>query len=290
MRIDPRTLGYALAFLSAAAGAARYNCAVFAKGDGISYIPFLALSLVVGVLCSAVHVTVRDGAKGFVPLRGRWRSALLYGTLMAITTLCHFLALHYLNETVMTSLSQTGILITVALAVWLLGERFTRTEWLATAVICGGVFLFRPWEAVRLKGFLVIMAGVWAGALATIGAKRWVQGVPPRTLMLWRNVVALAVVGTYASFLPAPRLTAAGAAAVVAAGVLGPYLHGLFFLQSLERIEAAKASLTSRIQPAIVFLLSWLLLGRHPGGQDLVSAAVLVAGTLWLALARPRSP
>lgn len=287
MRIDARSLGYLLAFASAVAGAARYNLAVFAEEKGFEYVPFLALALAVGVLCSTVHVTVRDGRKGFVPLKGRWRHAFLYGALMAISTLCHFLALRYLNETVMTSLSQTSILLTIALAVWLLGERFTGMEWAATGVICCGVFLFRPWDGLRLHGFLVIMAGVWAGALATVGAKRWVQGIPPRTLMLWRNAVALAVVGAYTLFLPAPRLTAATVAAAVAAGIVGPYLHGLFFLQSLERIDAAKASLTNRIQPVIVFLLSWWFLGHLPERKDILSAALLVAGTVWLALARP---
>ena len=236
-------------------------------------------------------MAVRDGGRGFVPLAGRWKQALLYGVLMGWGTLAHFLALEDLNEVAVTGLSQTSILLTVALAVWLLGERFTLVEWAATAVIFAGVFLFRPWEAVRLKGFLILMSGVLAGAFSTIGAKRWVAGVPPRVLMVWRNAVALVLVGTWAAFGERPVLTLPAILACAAAGVMGPWLHGLFFLQALERIDASKASLMNRVQPAIVFLISWLALARIPSAADTGSAALLVAGTVWLAAARrPRRP
>jgi drug/metabolite transporter (DMT)-like permease len=280
--------GYLLAFLSAAAGAVRFNLAVFAKRQGLDFVPFLAYSLVVGLLCCTVHVGIRDGPRGFVPLRGRWRQALLYGVLMGWSTLSSFITLRYLNETVMTSLAQTSVLVTIALAVWLLGERFTRTEWVATAVICGGIFLFRPWDVGNLKGMLILMSGVLAAAFANVGAKRWVQGTPPRVLMVWRNAVALCVVGVYALTLPAPRFTVAAAVACAAAGVLGPFLHGLFFLQALERVDAAKAVLMGRVQPAIVFLISWIFLSRLPATNEIVSAAFLVAGTVWLAAARQK--
>jgi drug/metabolite transporter (DMT)-like permease len=286
--VDRRGLGYLLALLSAVAGAVRYNLAVFANERGFEFVPFLAYALAVGLLCSTAHVALRDGPKGFLPLRGRWRFALLYGVLMGWSTLSHFLALRFLNEVVMTSLFQTVVLVTIALAVWLLGERFTRTEWIATAVICAGIFLFRPWSVGNVKGLLVVLSGILAAAFANVGAKRWVQGTPPRVLMVWRNFVALCLVGTYVFFLPAPTPTLAAILACVVAGIVGPYLHGLFFLQALERIDAAKAVLMGRVQPVIVFLLSWILLSRLPRGNEIASAAFLVAGTLWLAAARQR--
>jgi drug/metabolite transporter (DMT)-like permease len=76
-------------------------------------------------------------------------------------------------------------------------------------------------------------------------------------------------------------------AAVIACGLLGPYLHGLFFLQALEHISASRASLMGRVQPVIVFITSWLLLARLPERNDLVSAAVILVGTVWLVLVRP---
>ena len=74
----------------------------------------------------------------------------------------------------------------------------------------------------------------------------------------------------------------------VATGVFGPYLHGLLFLQALERIDAAKAALMNRVQPAIVFVLSWLLLSRLPETDEIYSAAFLVVGCGWLAMSRSR--
>ena len=289
MKLRVSTAGYLLALASAAAGAVRYNLAVFANPRGFEYVPFLAYALAVGVVCSTIHVFARDGLRGLVAMRGRWLQGLLYGLLMAAGTLSHFVALEYLNETVVASLSQTSILLTIALAVWLLGERFTGMEWVGAGIICVGVFLFRPWEIHNLRGFLILMAGVLGGSLATIGAKRWVQGVPPRVLMLWRNTVALAVVGTYTLLhYERPTITLATGAACVATGIMGPYLHGLFFLQALERIDAAKASLMNRVQPAIVFLLSWWLLDRLPGVAERWSALLLVLGCGALALSRPK--
>lgn len=286
MRLSRQSVGFLLAFGSAATGAIRYNFAVYAKNHGFDYEPFLFFMLVVGVVCCAIHVMVRDGARGFVPLKGKWRHALLYGVLMAWGTLSHFVALNFLNETVMSSLAQTSILLTIALAVWLLGERFTWKEAVATLVICAGVFLFRPWDVDNLEGFVILMGGVLGTSIATVGAKRWVVGVPPRVMMLWRNAVALVVVGAWWLSHYAPvRVTWETALACLAAGVFGPYLHGLFFLQALERIDAAKASLTSRVQPVIVFLVSWAFLARVPELRDGISAALLVAGTMGLVLA-----
>jgi drug/metabolite transporter (DMT)-like permease len=105
-------------------------------------------------------------------------------------------------------------------------------------------------------------------------------------MMVWRNTVALAVVGVWWRSHQVPLVvTWKAALACLAAGVFGPYLHGLFFLQALERIDAAKASLTSRVQPVIVFLVSWTFLARVPELRDGVSAALLVIGTMGLVLA-----
>ena len=83
MRLRVSTIGYLLALASAVAGAVRYNLAVYAKGHGFDYVPFLAYALAVGVLCSAIHVFAKDGLRGLVTMRGRWLPGLLYGLLMA---------------------------------------------------------------------------------------------------------------------------------------------------------------------------------------------------------------
>ena len=287
---DPRTVGYVLAVGSAATGAVRFNLAVYARGHGFTLVWFLFGALIVGILCSGTHVIVKDGLNGFGTFRGKRTHALLYGLLMAWSSLSHFLALDYINEVVMSSLAQTSILVTIGLAVWLLGERFTAAEWAAAAVICFGMFAFRPWSGdLRTTGFLMVMSGVVAGSFATIGAKRWVVGIPPQVLMVWRNVVAFVVVGIYILVrgTALPEVTFWTLTACVAAGILGPYLHGLFFLQALQRVDAAKAALMGRIAPVVVFFVSWAFLSRVPELGDTLGAAVLLAGVLWLAAVRP---
>jgi drug/metabolite transporter (DMT)-like permease len=91
------------------------------------------------------------------------------------------------------------------------------------------------------------------------------------------------------AFRGAPTITPATALACVATGVLGPYLHGLLFLLALVHVDAGKASLMNRVQPAVVFVLSWLLLGKVLGTNDLASAALIVLGVAALTLARRRS-
>ena len=290
---DPRTVGYLLAAGSAATGAVRFNLAVYARSHGFTLVWFLFGALIVGIFCSGIHVVRKDGLSGSGTFQGKRAHALLYGLLMAWSSLSHFLALDYINEVVMSSLAQTSILVTIGLAVWLLGERFTAAEWAAAGVICAGIFVFRPWAGdLRTTGFLIVMSGVLAGAFATIGAKRWVVGTPPRVLMVWRNVVAFVVVGIYilARGTPLPEVTFWTLMACIAAGILGPYLHGLFFLQALERVDAAKAALMSRIAPVIVFLVSWTLLNRVPELEDTLGAGVLLVGVLWLAAVRPTAP
>jgi drug/metabolite transporter (DMT)-like permease len=283
-------LGYLLAFGSAAAGALRYNLAVWANVEyGFDYVNFLAWALLIGVVASGLHVLRTNGWKGFMPLKGRLHHALLYGILMGWSTLAHFLALESLNETAMTSLGQTGILVSLGLAAWLLHERLTKQEWLATLVILAGVFLFRPWEAGNRTGFLILMSGVVCGSLASTGAKRWVEGTSPQVLMVWRNLVAFVLVfaATFTLEKPVPVFETPTIVACVLTGLLGPYLHGLFFLQALQYISASRASLMGRVAPVIVFLVSYLVMDRTPTGAELGSAAVLTIGTFWLIRARP---
>ena len=290
MSAKHQELGYLLAFGSAAAGAVRFNLAVFAKVEyGFDYVSFLAYALLVGVVASGIHVLRTAGWKGFMPLRGHLHHALLYGVLMGWSTLAHFLALDSLNETAMTSLGQTGILISLGLAAWLLHERLTRQEWIATLVILAGVFLFRPWEAGHRTGFLILISGVVCGSLASVGAKRWVQGTSPEVLMVWRNLVAFVLVFCAALVMnrPKPVFEAPTVVACVLTGILGPYLHGLFFLQALQYISASRASLMGRVAPVIVFAISYFVLNRIPSDKELASAAVLTIGTFWLIWARP---
>ena len=288
MKLDRQSVGYLLAFGSAAAGALRFNLAVYAEGYGFEYIPFLAYALAVGLIASSAHVLVKDGPKGFKPVSGKFHHALLYGVLMGWSTLAHFLALRFLNETTMTSLGQSGILISLFLAAVILHERLTRPELYATAVIVVGMFLFKPWEAGNRTGFLILMSGIACGSLASVNAKRWVTGTPPRILMVWRNLVAFGMVLAYTVGEPSPQITVATAIACIATGILGPYLHGLFFLQALERISASRATLMGRVQPVIVFLTSWIFLSRLPVRNDLISAGVILVGTVWLVLVRPQ--
>ena len=284
--------GYLLAFGSAAAGAVRYNLAVFAKVEyRFDYVAFLAYALLVGLVASGVHVVLREGWRGFVPLKGRIHHALLYGALMGWSTLAHFLALDYLNETLMTSLGQTGILVSLGLAAWLLHERLSRQEWAATLVILVGVFVFKPWQAGHRTGFLILTSGVVCGSLASVGAKRWVQGTSPQVLMVWRNLVAFVLVLSAALLLnrSAPVFQTETAVACVLTGILGPYLHGLFFLQALQYISASRATLMGRVQPVIVFAVSYLVLSRAPARAETLSALVLTLGTFWLIWARPKT-
>jgi drug/metabolite transporter (DMT)-like permease len=286
--INRSNIGYVLAFGSAAAGALRYNLAVFAnESAGFDYVQFLVYALAVGLIASSIHVAVKDGWRGFMPLRGRLHHALLYGVLMGWSTLAHFLALEHLNETTMTSLAQLGILFSLGLAAWLLKERLTGKEWIGAIVIFAGMFLFRPWEAANRTGFAILMSGVLAGTLASTGAKVWVKGTTPRVLMVWRNLVALILVYAFSLGRSRPEFTPGIVVAVVATGILGPYLHGLFFLMALKHIAASRASLMGRVQPVIVFLVSLVFLSRVPSGKEIASAMLLTLGTFWLIRSRP---
>jgi len=287
-RIDGHALGYLLAFGSAAAGALRYNLAVLADQQyGFEYIPFLAWALVVGLIASTIHVVARDGFKGLKPVSGKFHHAVLYGLLMGWSTLAHFLALRTLNETTMTSLGQSGILISLIFAALLLGERLTRPELYATAVIIVGMFLFKPWDPGHRDGFAILMSGLVCGSLASVKAKQWITGTTPRVLMVWRNLIAMILVFWFNIGGPTPKFTTPAVIACIACGLLGPYLHGLLFLKALGHISASRASLMGRVQPVIVFVTSWLLLSRLPARSDLISAGVILLGTVWLVVVRP---
>ncbi len=90
-------MGYLLALGSAATGAVRFNLAVYAKSHGFTLVWFLFGALIVGILCSGAHVIVKDGFGSSGTFRGKRTHALLYGLLMAWSSLSHFLALEHRN-------------------------------------------------------------------------------------------------------------------------------------------------------------------------------------------------
>ncbi|TCK24460.1 DMT family transporter [Pseudonocardia endophytica] len=183
----------------------------------------------------------------------------------------------------------TALLVNVApvlvavLAGLLLGEGFPRRLLIGVAVALAGVVVITVATSTGRADATGVLLGLLAAVLyasSATGQKRLLSRVDALT-MTWMGCVA----GTAATLPWAPSLVTAVATAPSSATLTVLYL-GLFptavaFLcwgYALSRTSAGRLAATTYAVPAIVVLLSWLLLAEVPVPLALAGGALCVAG------------
>jgi drug/metabolite transporter (DMT)-like permease len=165
----------------------------------------------------------------------------------------------------------------------LLGEGFPRRLLLGLGVAFLGVALIAAtsWTGQGdVVGVLLALAAAVLYALGATSQKVLLTHVDALTLT-WVGALA----GTVVLLAYAPRLTAEVAAAparsVLAVVYLGVFPTGVAFLTwgyALSRTSAGRLAVTTYASPAIVVLLSWLVLAEVPAGLALVGGATCLLG------------
>lgn len=206
----------------------------------------------------------------------RWTTALAYAAMVVtfvsatkLTTAANAIFLQY-----------TGPAYVLALAPFLLRERFRSLDALCVALSLAGMSLLfvghvDPGQA--LGNVLGAASGV-AFALTILLLRRDAAGgggdaVPSATL---GNLLAAAATLPFAAHdLPA-MLAPRAAVLLIYLGVVQVGIAYLLFLRGLRTVPAAEASLLSMLEPVINPLWVFLGTGERPGGWALAGGAVVV--------------
>jgi drug/metabolite transporter (DMT)-like permease len=176
-------------------------------------------------------------------------------------------------------------IITAALAMMFLGERFGRGAWLGTAVSFAGIGLIALGEGDDLRidaGALLILGSALCNSITTVVQKPLFARHKALTVSAWNMVIgALLLV----PFLPSAiaQSQAASTEALVAAIYLG-IVPSLIAYASwnivLSRLPASRASNFMYCVPPVATLMGFAWLGEAPSALSLIGGAMALGGVI----------
>jgi drug/metabolite transporter (DMT)-like permease len=176
-------------------------------------------------------------------------------------------------------------IITAALAMMFLGERFGRGAWLGTAVSFAGIGLIALGEGDDLRidaGALLILGSAFCNSITTVVQKPLFARHKALTVSAWNMVIGAALL---APFLPSALVQGqvASTEALVAAIYLG-IVPSLIAYASwnivLSRLPASRASNFMYCVPPVATLMGFAWLGEAPSALSLVGGAMALGGVI----------
>ena len=228
-------------------------------------------------------VVFRPGLKGM--RQASFGTAIVYAGMI----------LSFVSATKMTTaanaifLQYTGPFYVLALAPFLLKEKFRKADALALVAALGGMSLFfvGRLERGQLAGNLVaVLSGVFFGG--TILLLRRDTKKDPIASMIAGNLLAAALAFPFAGGL---ALDGRSVMLVLFLGIVQMGISYILFVRGLAVVEAAEASLIGMLEPMFNPLWAFLGVGERPSPWALLGGAiVLVAIALRTIHASRREP
>lgn len=174
-------------------------------------------------------------------------------------------------------------------AAWFLGERTTRSDWLAIGIAFLGMALFfaAGLRADSLLGIGVgLLAGLGFGAMTLLMRKQKDTSVTESIIL--GNLIAGALGLPF--IIGAPALPDSGWVALIALGVVQLGLGYAIYSRAIKHVTALEAVLIPVIEPILNPLWVMLFLGETPGGLALAGGLLVLGAVTWRAVHSIRQP
>jgi len=175
-------------------------------------------------------------------------------------------------------LQYTAPIYVVLLGHWFLGEKPSRTDWLAMLVIFAGLTLFFA-DKLSPEGFygnlLAILSGV-TSAIMMVSFRAQKDGNPAES-----NLIAFLVTATFG--LPFVLKETWTVNSVLILAFLGVFQIGfafIFFTKGIKHIPALEANLIGTLEPVLNPIWVFLFYGESMGRFALVGGLVVLGGVI----------
>jgi drug/metabolite transporter (DMT)-like permease len=176
-------------------------------------------------------------------------------------------------------------IITAALAMMFLGERFTGRAWLGTAVSFAGIGLiaFGEGDAFRIDaGALLILGSAVCNSITTVVQKPLFARHKPLTVSAWNMVIGALLL---APFLPSAIAQANGASteglvATIYLGLVPSLIAYASWTIVLARLPAGRASNFMYCVPPVATLMGFVWLGEAPSAASLIGGVMALGGVV----------
>jgi drug/metabolite transporter (DMT)-like permease len=176
-------------------------------------------------------------------------------------------------------------IITAALAMMFLGERFTGRAWLGTAVSFAGIGLIALGEGDELRidaGALLILGSAFCNSITTVVQKPLFARHKPLTVSAWNMVIGALLL---APFLPsaieqANSASTEGLVATIYLGVVPSLIAYASWTIVLARLPASRASNFMYCVPPVATLMGFVWLGEAPSVPSLIGGVMALGGVV----------
>ncbi|HZS16024.1 MAG TPA: DMT family transporter [Candidatus Dormibacteraeota bacterium] len=233
---------------------------------------------------------------------GRLRLLAIAGFGFCGNKALEFLGLSLTTATDTALLITSESLVTLLLAVLVLGERLQRR--IGAALLLGGVGVYVLVEGGLVAPHLlhggegvgdgIVVASLALESLATVSGARLMRSGAPvvvtgAAVILSECIWAPAAIG-YALHGGAPHLTAGGWAGVAYLAVVTTVIAYSGWFWGMQRLSAQDLTPLLLVQPLAGTLIAAVVRGERPGASTLAGGACVLAGVALVALRREPSP
>ncbi len=182
-------------------------------------------------------------------------------------------------------------IITAAMAMLVLGERFSRWAWLGTMISFFGIGLIALGEGDALRidaGALLILGSAFCNSITSVVQKPLFARHKPLTVSMWNMVIGALIL---APFLPGGLEQAAVASsdalfATIYLGVVPSLIAYATWTIVLSRLPAGRASNFMYCVPPVATLLGFVWLGEVPSLFGILGGVLALGGVAIVNLRR----
>ncbi len=228
---------------------------------------------------------------------GRWKTLLdrrlmpaffWMGLFSGAATAIYVAALAYTTPANAAVTAQVEVIYSGILSMWLLGERPSAAQTIASALVIAGTGLIMAHDlsSPRWRGDLMILATPWMYQVSHIFSKKLPPGIDPVEISGARalySLLALAPFCAWALFHGAAWSVAPAAlGALLLQGGLQSSLNFVLWYAAIQRMDLAKATAVLLSYPALTMLFSWLLGRESVAALQVLGLSVTLAGAFWI--------
>lgn len=283
-----RRRGLLLAVAGAASVGVNFVTAKYAL-QGMNLLTFTSLWFLTAWVYSAIYMAVRRNA-WLRQFRAHWRPLIWVGIYHGCCALTGFAGLRLLDPTVSAFIGRTSAVFGVLLGLVVLGERPSLRVWLGMAVTILGIgVLSYAAGAGEVLGIMLTLLGAIFASLGLMAAKT-VAGKAGTGLMVCARAATIFLIVfpmTLASGQLDLRFSGTHLAAVLVGVVFGPVASQFLFFRALTSISLSEVSVIRATTPLFVAVYALVFLHMCPDLRQVIGGAVVLAGIIILAKARP---